>query len=117
MNILFILNEAPYGSERTYNALRLAMAIQKEHPATDVRVFLRADAVTAAIPVQATPQGYYNIERMLKFVIAKGGQVKLCGTCCDARGLKSLSLLKGVDASTMSELAQWTIEADKALVF
>ena len=117
MNILFILNEAPYGSERTYNALRLAMAIQKEHPATDVRVFLMADAVTAAIPVQATPQGYYNIERMLKFVITKGGQVKLCGTCCDARGLKSLSLLEGVDASTMSELAQWTIEADKVLVF
>ena len=90
MKILFILNEAPYGSEKTYNALRLAMALQKDQPGAEVHVFLMADAVTAALPAQNTPQGYYSIERMLKSVMNKGGQVKLCGTCCEARGIKAM---------------------------
>jgi uncharacterized protein involved in oxidation of intracellular sulfur len=117
MKVLFILNEAPYGSEKTYNALRLAMALQKDQPGTEVRIFLMADAVTAALPAQGTPQGYYNIERMIRAVIAKGGQVKLCGTCCEARGIKALPLLEGAEVSTMSRLAQWTVESEKVLVF
>jgi uncharacterized protein involved in oxidation of intracellular sulfur len=117
VKILFILNEAPYGSEKTYNALRLAMALQKDRPGTEIRIFLMADAVTAVIPAQGTPQGYYNIERMVKSIIAKGGQVKLCGTCCEARGIKTLPLLEGAEVSTMSQLAQWTIESEKVLVF
>jgi uncharacterized protein involved in oxidation of intracellular sulfur len=117
MKVLFILNEPPYGSEKTYNALRLAMALQKDQPGTAVRIFLMADAVTAAISAQGTPQGYYNIERMLKSVMAKGGQVKLCGTCCEARGIKAIPLLDGAEISTMSQLAEWTVESDKVLVF
>jgi uncharacterized protein involved in oxidation of intracellular sulfur len=117
MNVLFILNEAPYGSEKTYNAFRLAMALQKDHPGSGVRVFLMADAVTAAVTEQHTPQGYYNIERMVKSVIAKGGEVKLCGACCEARGITSLPLLEGAEVSTMSQLAQWTVEAERVLVF
>jgi uncharacterized protein involved in oxidation of intracellular sulfur len=117
MKILFILNDAPYGSERTYNALRLVMALQKEQPQTEIHIFLVADSVTAVLPVQSTPQGYYNVERMLKTVIAKGGQVKTCGTCSEARGIKNLALLERVEISTMSQLAQWTVESDKVLVF
>jgi uncharacterized protein involved in oxidation of intracellular sulfur len=117
MKILFVLNEAPYGSEKTYNALRLAMALQKNQPGTEVLVFLIADAVTAALPAQNTPQGYYNIERMVKSVIARGGQVKLCGTCCEARGIKAIPFLEGAGISTMSQLAQWTVESDKVLIF
>lgn len=117
MKILMILNDAPYGSEKTYNALRLAMALQKEHAEAELNLFLMADAVTAALPLQATPQGYYNLERMLRAVLAKGGQIKACGTCSDARGIKGLGLVEGVEISTMSRLAQWTVEADKVLVF
>lgn len=117
MKILFILNEAPYGSEKAYNALRLAMALQKDQPGAEVRVFLIADAVTAALPAQTTPQGYYNVERMLKFVIDKGGQVRLCGTCCAARGIKSIPLLEGAEISNMSQLAQWTVESERVLIF
>jgi uncharacterized protein involved in oxidation of intracellular sulfur len=115
MKMLFILNEAPYGSEKTYNALRLAMAIQKEHGDCQVRIFLMADAVNCALTNQKTPDGYYNIERMLKSVIHKGGEVQLCGTCCDARGIRSLTLVEGCDIGTMSLLAQWTVESDKVL--
>lgn len=117
MKILFILNEAPYGSEKTCNALRLAMALQKDQPGAAVLVFLMADAVTAALPAQNTPQGYYSIERMLKSVMNKGGQVKLCGTCCDARGIKSMPLMEYTDISNMSQLAEWTVESEKVLVF
>lgn len=117
MNILFIVNDAPYGTEKAYNALRMAMTLQKEHEGVEVRIFLMADAVTCALPGQNTPQGYYNVERMLKAVIHRGGQVKVCGTCCDARGLKVVSLLEGVEISTMSQLCQWTVEADKVLTF
>ena len=117
MKILFIINDAPYGSEKAYNALRLAMALQKDDPASEVRVFLLADAVTAAVSGQTTPQGYYNIERMLKAVIAKGGMVRLCGTCCEARGLKDAALVAGLEVSTMAQLAAWTIGSEKVLVF
>lgn len=116
MSALFILNEAPYGSEKTYNALRLAMALQKDG-AVEVRMFLMADAVTAAIPSQSPPQGYYNIERMIRAVITKGGIVKLCGTCCEARGIRPLPLIEGVEVGTLAELARWTAESDKVLVF
>lgn len=117
MKILFILNDAPYGSEKTYNALRHAMAMQKHQPGTEVLVFLMADAVTAAVPAQSTPQGYYNVGRMLKSILAKGGQVKLCGMCCEARGIKSVPLMEGAELSNMRELTQWTIEAEQALVY
>lgn len=118
MNILIIINDAPYGTEKAYNALRLAMMLQKEHAdEVQVQVFLMADAVSCALPGQGTPQGYYNIERMLGSVIAKGGQVKACGTCSEARGIKNLKLIDGVEISTMSQLAQWTVEADRVITF
>ncbi|MEK9141712.1 MAG: DsrE family protein, partial [Nitrospirota bacterium] len=95
MRILFILNDAPYGSEKLYNALRLAMKLQQEHADAELRIFLMADAVIAALPNQTTPQGYYNVERMLKAILSKGGQVKACGTCIEARGLEKLALIEG----------------------
>jgi uncharacterized protein involved in oxidation of intracellular sulfur len=118
MKILLIINDAPYGTEKAYNALRLAMTLQKEHAETaEVRIFLMADAVTCALPGQNTPQGYYNIERMLRAVISKGAQVKACGSCSEARGIKNLTLLEGVEISTMSQLTQWTVDSDRVVTF
>lgn len=117
MKILFLINDAPYGTEKFYNACRLAMTLQKEHSEVEVNVFLMADAVTGAIVNQNTPQGYYNIERMLKSIIHKGGKVKLCGGCIDARGVALIQFIEGCTKSSMSELAQWTIEADKVFTF
>lgn len=117
MKVLIIINDPPYGTEKAYNAMRLAMMIQKEHADVEVRIFLMADAVTCAIPKQSTPQGFYNLERMLKSVIQKGGLVKACGTCSDARGIREISLIEGVEISTMSQLVAWTVEADKVLTF
>jgi uncharacterized protein involved in oxidation of intracellular sulfur len=117
MNALFILNDPPYGTERVYNALRLAQALLKKEPQTEVTVFLMADSVIAAKGGQMTPDGYYNVERMLKRVLAGNGKVLLCGTCMDARGLDDAALMSGARRSTMDELAAATVEADKVLVF
>jgi uncharacterized protein involved in oxidation of intracellular sulfur len=117
MKILFIINDGPYGSEKAYNALRMAMTLQREHSDVEVRIFLMADAVTCALPNQTTAQGYYNIERMFKAIIGKGGQVKICGTCAEARGIKELALIDGATLSNMSQLAQWTVESDKVITF
>lgn len=117
MNILILINDAPYGTEKAYNAFRLAMALQKDHPDVQVNLFLMADAVGCGLPFQTTPQGYYNIERMIKSVVNKGGKIKACGTCADARGMKDIELIEGVEISNMADLAKWTVEADKVFAF
>ncbi len=117
MKALFILNDPPYGTERVYNALRLAHALLKREPQTEVTVFLMADSVIAAKAGQKTPDGYYNVERMLKRELAGTGKVLLCGACMDARGLDDAALMAGACRSTMDELAAATAEADKVLVF
>jgi uncharacterized protein involved in oxidation of intracellular sulfur len=117
MNILIIVNDAPYGTEKAYNAMRIAMTLQKQHPDVEVRIFLLADAVGCAIPSQSTPNGYYNIERMLKSVIKNGGKVKACGTCAKARGMETIDPIEGVDISNMIEFAQWVVDASNVLSF
>lgn len=67
--------------------------------------------------MKGTPEGYYNIERMLKRVLASKGKVLLCGACMDARGLQDVELLEGAQRGTMDELAQETIASDHTLVF
>lgn len=116
MKYLFILNDPAYGTERSYNALRLAMNLQKQEPEAEITVFLMGDAVVCAKAGQTTPDGYYNLERMLKPIVRKG-DVLLCGTCMDARGMVETEAMDGAKRSSMDELTQRTAEADKVLVF
>jgi uncharacterized protein involved in oxidation of intracellular sulfur len=115
MKSVMILNDPPYGTERLYNGLRLAHALMKNDTEARITVFLMADAVLAAKSGQKTPEGFYNVERMLKRVIAGKGQVLLCGTCLDARGMAEDPGRR--PRSTMDELAAAIIAADKVLVF
>jgi uncharacterized protein involved in oxidation of intracellular sulfur len=116
MKYLFILNDPPYGTERTYNGLRLASSLAKGE-GNEVSVFLMGDAVGSGVSGQVTPNGYYNLERMLKGLGLKEVKIGLCGTCIDARGIKSDTLVEGAKRSTMDELASWTVDADRVLVF
>lgn len=115
MRHLFILNDPPYGTERSYNGLRLASALLKTE-GVEVDVFLMADAVLCAKAGQTTPEGFYNLERMLKPIVRKG-RVLLCASCMDARGLREDELAEGAQRSSMPELAALTAQADKVLVF
>jgi uncharacterized protein involved in oxidation of intracellular sulfur len=117
MKALFVLNDPPYGTERCYNALRLAQALLKNDAAGEITIFLVGDAVVGAHKGQKTPDGYYNVERMLKRVIASKGRVLLCGTCMDARGLTDADITDGAQRSTMEAVAAAAIAADKVLVF
>jgi len=117
MKMLMILNDPPYGTERVYNGLRLAMNVLAKHEQVEVSVFLLGDAASAAKSGQQTPNGYYNVERMLTSVLRKGATVRVCGTCMDARGLTDAELAEGAARSTMDELTQMTVDADKVLVF
>jgi uncharacterized protein involved in oxidation of intracellular sulfur len=112
---LFILNDAPYGNERAYNALRLAAAVAGKDD-QQVRLFLMADAVACAKSGQKVPEGYYNVQIMLGKVI-RNGKVGLCGTCMDARGMLDTEAVEGARRSTLAQLATWTAESDKVLVF
>lgn len=117
MRVLIILNDAPYGGERTYNGLRLALAMLKADPAVQMTAFLLGDAVLAAKAGQKTPEGYYNLELMLKRLLLAKGAVLLCGTCLAARGLADAELLVGAQHSTMDALASETAVADRVVVF
>lgn len=116
MNILILLNDPPYGTERSYNGLRLARQLAGRDD-VDLTVFLMADAVACAKDGQTTPNGYYNLGRMLRSLVRKDVPVGACGTCMDARGLTDDDLLEGVHRSTMDELGEWTVQADKVIVF
>lgn len=115
--ILFIVNDPPYGTERAYNALRLALNVLKKEPSTELRMFLVGDGASCAKSGQSVPQGYYNVETMLKALVRRGGIVGVCGTCMDARGLKDTDLVEGTRRSSLDEMTEWTLWADKVLVF
>lgn len=116
MKALLIFNDAPYGSERTYNGARLAGTLAKQAD-SEVRVFLIGDATAAAHRRQKVPTGFYNLEVMLGSVVKHAGVVGVCGSCMDARGIAAQDLVEGAHRSSMDELTQWTAWADKVLVF
>jgi uncharacterized protein involved in oxidation of intracellular sulfur len=116
MKILVILNDPPYGTERSYNGLRLAGALAKRE-GVEVRVFLFGDSVGCALANQSLPDGYYHLDRMVADVARHGGQVGCCGTCMDARAFAEAALVEGSRRSTLEEVAEWTIWADKVVSF
>jgi uncharacterized protein involved in oxidation of intracellular sulfur len=116
MKTLVVLNDPPYGTERSYNGLRLAGALAKREGQA-VRVFLMGDAAACAKGGQQVPQGYYNLGRMLQVVSQHRGEIGVCGSCMDARGLQDADLVPGPRRSTLEELTDWTLWADRVLVF
>jgi uncharacterized protein involved in oxidation of intracellular sulfur len=116
MKTLLILNEPPYGTERSYNGLRLAGSLAKRDD-QQVRVFLMGDAAGCAKAGQVVPPGFYNLSRMLQVVVQHRGDVGVCGSCMDARGLADTELLAGAHRSSMDQLTDWTLWADRILVF
>ncbi len=113
---LFILNDPPYGTERSYNALRLAGSLSKRD-GEDVKVFLIGDAASCAKKDQKVPQGYYNTEAMLRNVGRRCGEIGVCATCMDARGISDAELTDTTHRSSLEELTTWVQWADRTVVF
>lgn len=116
MKTLVLINDGPYGTERPYNALRLVNSLSKEE-GEQVKLFLIGDGAVCAQRGQKTPEGYYNVERMLKVAARQNVEIGVCGSCMDARGMADGQLAEGLRRSSMQELTSWTRWADKLAVF
>ena len=54
---------------------------------------------------------------MLQLVSGKQGEIGVCGSCMEARGIKDAELLAGTRPSTLEELTDWVLWADRVVVF
>lgn len=113
--VTIVLHDPPYGTERVFNALRLAEALVSAGAA--VRIFLYADSVVAAKKGHAPPRGFYNTAEMLAKLIGKGVEVRTCLTCTRARGLAQEDFIDGAVVGKTMDLARWVVEDGKVLVF
>ena len=116
MKITVIVNDAPYGNERTFNALRLCDVLLTLEDDLELALFLLGDAVWCAKQGQQTPTGYYNVARMLQPVLRRG-LVMVCETCIAARGLTPGDLVDGCKPARLGELGMLVLGADKVLTF
>jgi uncharacterized protein involved in oxidation of intracellular sulfur len=118
MKTLLIFNHEPYdGTDVTWNGLRLAGKLREG--GHDLRIFLMNDAVDMARDICRPPEGYdQDLTKMLKELIAKGAEVKVCGTCMARCGIyKNEPYFEGAEKSTMQALADWVVDSDKIIAF
>ncbi len=118
MKVLIIFNREPYDStDVTWNGLRLAETLRRQN--VEVRIFLMNDSVDMARDVCKPPVGYdQDLSQILKNLISKGVQVKVCGTCMARCGLyKNHPYFEGAEKSTMAALAEWVTDSDRVLTF
>ena len=98
-------------------AITVSGSLRWPREGEQVKVFLMGDAVSCPKKGQKLPQGYYNIEIMIKNVARQNSEVGVCGTCMDARGITEPELMEGAKQSTLDELTNWTLWADKVIIF
>jgi uncharacterized protein involved in oxidation of intracellular sulfur len=116
VNVLIILQGPAYGDERSYNGLRLAGSLARRDD-VHVRIFCFGDAVGCAIAGQKVPDGYYHLDRMLTAAAQHGTEIGLCGTCLDARGISDTAVIAAARRSSLDEVTDWTLWADKTITF
>ena len=115
MKYLFILNDSPYSSQRSYNALRLVGALAKGQ--TTIAIFLLGDGVVNGLRRQSPADASYNVQEMLRMLIRQHVIIGACRTCLEARGIDDQSLVEGIERRSLQDLQHLTEEAEKVLVF
>lgn len=114
--MLVILQGPAYGDERAYNGLRLAGSLAKRE-GLEVKVFCFGDAVGCAVAGQQLPNGYYHLDRMITSAARYGAEIGLCGSCMDARGITDAMVIDDARRSSLDEVTDWTLWADKTITF
>ena len=114
---MIILNDPPYGTDAELQRPPARGVSRQVRGNQRLGFSLMGDAASCAVSGQTTPNGYYNIERMLKPLAGKGAPLGVCGSCMDARGIKAEMLAEGAHRSSMAELTSWTEAANKVLLF
>jgi len=113
--ITIVLQDAPYGNEKVWNAIRLSEALMAV--GVGVRIFLYGDSVVSAKKGQTTPTGFYNIGDMVAGLIKKGVEVRACLTCAKARGIRQEDYIEGAIIGKTLDLAHWIKEGGQVMVF
>ena len=112
---LIVLSHSPADGDTTWNALRLAATLQSQE--VTVRVFVMNDA-TDLVRQGALPEGAeFDLQGMLRDLLAHGGRVKICTTCVTRCGMHSGDVMPEVLMATMGDLATWVVESDRTLTF
>lgn len=114
--ILIVAHASPYGTEKLFNSLRIALALKDQTKQdVDLKIFLMSDAVFGALKQQTTPDLSYNLQQMFEILSAQQVPILLCKTCAQARGVNTDMLLEGAEIGTLQDLTRWTLDADKVM--
>ena len=116
MKYLFLFNDSPHGNQRSYNGLRLALALAKADGGS-MRVFLLGDGVVCGLSGLNPAHVDYNPQLMLGQLAECGVSIGVCGTCMEARGVSDQALIPGARRSSMDELTEWAHECEKVFNF
>jgi uncharacterized protein involved in oxidation of intracellular sulfur len=112
---LYVFSDSPHGSDRGHRGLTLARAVTKRHH--HVRIYLHSDSVLYAKAGANVWIGHERAEDVMRTLVRYGARVGVCVTSMDALGMDDGQLVEGAQRSDIHELADWTIAADKVLVF
>jgi uncharacterized protein involved in oxidation of intracellular sulfur len=82
-----------------------------------MRVFLLGDGILCGLAGLSPAHADYNPQEMLRQLNSCGVQIRVCGTCMDARGMSAELLIEGAKRSNMDELRDWVDECEKVLTF
>ncbi|MGL5393016.1 MAG: DsrE/DsrF/TusD sulfur relay family protein [Shewanella sp.] len=114
--ILIVAHASPYGTEKLFNSLRIALALKdQDEQAVELKLFLMSDAIFGALKHQSTPDLSYNLQQMFEILTAQQVPILLCKTCALARGVNSDMLIDGAAIGTLADLSHWTLAADKVM--
>ncbi|MGL5046037.1 MAG: DsrE/DsrF/TusD sulfur relay family protein [Shewanella sp.] len=114
-SILIVAHASPYGTEKLFNSLRIALALKDDEQAVDLKLCLMSDAVFGALKHQTTPDLSYNLQQMFEILSAQQVPILLCKTCAQARGVTTDMIIEGAQIGTLQDLTRWTLAADKVM--
>lgn len=113
-NLLIVLSDTPFQSERVDHALNIAeVALDKGH---EVSIFLFMDGVYNMISTQKGDAfNLVPVNARLRNLMENGAKVNCCRLCKELRGLVESVTLNGIPASGISFLNEAITEADSII--
>ncbi len=114
--ITVILNEGPT-TMRSWNGIRLTGGLLDVN--IEAEIILFDEAVFCAKKAQKPPEELkgLNLAQKLTDLIKLGVKVLVCGSCCEARGLKKEELIEGAEVCCLTDVANAIKTSKQTLVF
>ncbi|PWR73942.1 DsrE/DsrF/TusD sulfur relay family protein [Methanospirillum lacunae] len=113
-SVTVIIGDAPYGSERSFSALRFVLTALLEE--IKVNIFFLENGTYVGLKDQ-NPVEFANIENLVREAIESGAKIIMCGPCCQARGITKDKIVDGIHFGTMHDLTDLVMKSDKVIFF